>query len=136
MIKLIPKKYLLFVLLAVLNLPIQAQVLINEFLASNITVNTDPLFSEYSDWLELYNASDQEFDLTGYSLSDDIENHGEWLFPDGTVIPANGYLLVWADSKNTGLHTNFNLSSNGEQVCLTDPEGLIVDSIILYFSDR
>ncbi len=127
--KLIPNKLIPFVILAILNLPIQSQVIINEFLSSNISVNKDPLFSDFSDWLELYNPGSQEFDLTGFSLSDDIENNGKWLFPDGTTIQANGYLLVWADGKNTALHTNFKLGSDGEQVCLTDPEGLIADSI-------
>jgi len=128
------KKYAVFVFL-VLNfllistVAMDAQVYINEFLASNITVNTDELFSDYSDWIELFNESDQEIDMTGYSLSDDIIYHGRWLFPEGTTIKAKGFLLVWADGKNIRLHTNFKLNSSGEQVCLTDPFGEIMDSL-------
>jgi len=128
------KNYLLLAVLAlsfltVLNDPIQAQVYINELLASNITVNQDGAYSDYSDWLELFNAGDQQIDLSGYSLSDDIANPGKWFFPESTTIPVDGYLLIWADGKNTGLHTNFKLQSSGEQVCLTDPDGEIIDSI-------
>jgi len=31
--------------------PVVSQVYINEFLASNSSVNTDPDFNEYSDWI-------------------------------------------------------------------------------------
>ena len=44
-----------------------------------------------------------------------------WAFPAGTSIPANGYLLVWADNdvNQLGLHANFKLSAGGEYVYLS-----------------
>ncbi len=58
----------------------------------------------------------------------------QWQFPIGTTIAANGYLIVWADedsSQNTGnnFHTNFKLSSAGEEVILTDAAGKIADQV-------
>lgn len=41
--------------------------------------------------------TDGEIDLTGHYLTDDRNNPCKWRFPDGIVVPANGYLLVWAD---------------------------------------
>ena len=43
------------------------------------------------------------------------------IFPAGTVIPANGHLLVWADedvANSPGLHANFKLSASGESLWL------------------
>jgi len=62
----------------------------------------------YSDWIEIYNAGPYDVDLTGYILAD---SSAEWVFPQG-IVPAGGYLLVWASDKNKvatdgGLHTNY-----------------------------
>ena len=75
-------------------------VVINEILASNSRSNYDGDFGEYSDWVELYNPTSQNVDLEGWSLSDDGADPGKWRIPAGTVIPAGGYLLFWADGKD------------------------------------
>jgi hypothetical protein len=49
-----------------------AQLYINEFMASNSSVITDPDFDESADWIELYNASPFSVDLGGYFLTDNI----------------------------------------------------------------
>jgi hypothetical protein len=49
----------------------------------------------------------------------------KWQFPDDTTIPANGYLIVWADEDTTarpGLHASFKLGKSGETVYLTDTD--------------
>lgn len=99
-------------------------VVINEFLAENQTTLADPQ-GEFDDWIELYNSSAQEFDLTGCFLSDSIDDPRKWQFPDGTKIAAGAYLIVWADEDGLateGLHANFKLSNNGEQVLLVDAD--------------
>jgi hypothetical protein len=90
-------------------------VLINEIVASNSSSAYD-LNGENDDWVELYNATSSAIDLSGMYLSDDVLNYMKWSFPIGTSIPANGYLLVWCDNDmgQAGLHTNFKLSSLGE----------------------
>ena len=50
----------------------KGQILINEFLASNATINQDPDFYEYADWIELYNAGISNINLNGYYLTDDL----------------------------------------------------------------
>ncbi len=103
---------------------------INEVLSSNVQTNYDPDFKEFSDWIEIYNDSNKSIDLSGYYLSDSQKNIQKWQFPQNTTINANSYLLVWADGKNCArqaLHTNFKLSSDGEQITLADPDGKIVD---------
>ena len=100
--------------------PSVGSVLINEVLASNISTNLDPN-GQAEDWIELINTTNTPIDLAGFYLSDDALNLMEWPIPAGTIIPANGYLLVWADKDTTeqGLHCNFKLGSAGDYVYLS-----------------
>ena len=100
--------------------PAIGSVLINEILAANTATNLDPN-GQAEDWIELINTTSSPIDLAGFYLSDDALNLLEWQIPAGTVIPANGYLLVWADKDTTeqGLHCNFKLGSSGDYVYLS-----------------
>ncbi len=106
-----------------------SQVRINELLASNASVHADLDFREYVDWIELYNYSDEDFDLSGHFLSDDASNPQMWEFQSGTVISARSFLLVYADGTGFGLHTNFSLAREGEKILLLDPLSGIIDSL-------
>ena len=99
----------------------QGGLVINEMMSANPSAVLDPEFVNFSDWIELYNGTADPIDLSGYFLTDDPINIRQWKFPVGTVIPANGYLLVWADGENAGLHTNFKLSEDGEIIILSTP---------------
>ena len=99
-------------------------VVISEIMASNSGTLADPQ-GEFDDWIELHNITAADVDLTGRHLSDEPNNPRKWAFPAGTVIPADGYLLVWADedgSATPGLHASFKLSAEGEEVFLTDTD--------------
>ena len=108
--------------------PLQAQIRINEILASNASTNEDTSTGEYSDWVELYNPTGNEVSLRGYFLTDNLSDATKWKFPDTAVIAAGGYLLVWCDGTGEGLHTTFKLSADGEEVGLVSPDGVFVDS--------
>jgi hypothetical protein len=102
-------------------------VVINEFMASNTATLADPQ-GEFDDWLELRNLTGTAVDLTGRYLTDDATNPRKWPFPPGTTIPADGYLLVWADEDGlatTGLHANFKLSATGEEILLIDTDATL-----------
>jgi len=106
-------------------------VIINEFITSNSSVNTDDDGS-YEDWIELYNMSANSVNLLGYGLSDNSTPF-EWIFPDYTIQPGE-HLLIWCSNKNRinpefPLHTNFGISSGGETLTLTHPDGTIIDQI-------
>lgn len=109
-------------------------VVINEFMADNTLTRADPQ-GEYDDWIELRNLTDAEVDLTGHYLSDEPNNPRKWPFPNGTRLPAHGYLLVWADEDGKapeGLHASFRLHADGEQLYLTDTDArlnAVLDSI-------
>lgn len=118
-----------------LTLAPSTPVVINELMASNTSCLADPQ-GEYDDWIELHNLTDQSVDLTGWYLSDEPNNPRKWAFPNGTTIPADGYLLVWADEDGTatpGLHASFKLSaSEGDQLLLVDTDAnlnVVLDSV-------
>jgi CotH kinase protein/Lamin Tail Domain/Secretion system C-terminal sorting domain len=110
----------------------KGQIFINEFLAKNNASQADEA-GEFDDWLELYNASGEAVDLAGYYLSDKKNNLIKWAFPqDSSLVPANGFLLVWCDDDQAqgALHTNFKLSASGEFLALTAPDGIsVIDSL-------
>lgn len=109
----------------------QSQVVINEVLASNTTVNQDE-DGTYQDWVELYNSGATAVNLNGYGLTDDATLPHKWTFPNVTL-GAGQYLLVWCDDKNRAvagspLHTNWKISSAGETITLTDVASATVSS--------
>ena len=79
-------------------LPLLASVRITEFMADNETT-VATASGAYEDWIELHNDGNIPVDLTGWRIGTS-KKHGVgkgWTFPDGTVIGANDYLLVWCD---------------------------------------
>jgi hypothetical protein len=111
--------------------PVQSDIVINELLPVNISIAPDQN-GEFDDWIELYNKSNAEKDISGFFLSDNKDHFSKWQFPSGTAIPGKGYLIIWADddSAQVGLHANFKLSSLGEEVLLSTPEGDLIDKVI------
>jgi hypothetical protein len=110
-------------------------VFINEWMAGNSGAVRDPADGDFDDWFELYNASSNPVDLSGYKLTDLLSNSNKFTIPDGFVIPPRGFLLVWADEEESqtvvggDLHVNFRLSAGGEEIGLFEPRGARVDAI-------
>lgn len=117
-----------FILLQQYFLVLQAQtVRINEFMALNETAYTDE-DGDFSDWIELFNASDADVNLKNWALTDDKLNTYKWIFPD-IIIQPKQYLLIFASSKDRRevsgqLHTNFSLKGSGEYLALIKPDGV------------
>jgi spore coat protein CotH len=107
---------------------------INEFLASNDGVNQDEQ-GQYEDWVELYNAGELPLEVGGMYLTDDLSQPTKWRIPAGTLIPAGGLLLIWAD-RDLGdgpLHASFRLSRTGEEIGLFDRDAAanaLIDRVI------
>ncbi|MGA2543899.1 MAG: CotH kinase family protein [Verrucomicrobiota bacterium] len=102
-----------------------AQVRITEFMASNTHTLADE-DGDYSDWIELQNASMTNVNLVNWALSDSSANPGKWLFPS-TNLPPGAFMVVFASGKNrrvpgAPLHTNFKLSATGEYLALSRPD--------------
>jgi len=121
-------------------------VVINEWMAVNtrtlLNTNND---NRYDDWFELHNPSATPASLGGFYLTDNLADKFQFRIPDGFVVPAHGYLLVWADGNaglnNTNvqeLHVNFRLDQGGEQIGLFGGDGVPADSVAFepQYNDR
>ncbi len=119
---------------------LKSPLVINEFMASNDHTIADAQ-GGYDDWIELYNATPNAIDLSGYYLSNDPNKLKKWRFPENTWINGHAYLLIWADrgslythasTKSRELHANFRLSRGGDQIFLVDTDAsanAILDSV-------
>lgn len=56
------------------------------------------------DWIELYNTTDEDIDLTDVLMWEGGGPEESWKFPEGSVIPAKGYFVVECDKY--ALHSN------------------------------
>ncbi len=111
--------------------PLDASMLrITEIVASNDESLLD-YDGDSSDWLEIFNPSAESVDLGGMKLTDNANNLSKWTFPTGIAIPAGGYRIVFASSKNTvkpngEVHASFNLSADGEYLGLVAADGVTI----------
>jgi hypothetical protein len=105
-------------------------LVINEIMSSNNGAVADS-FGETYDWVELYNGTTHNIDLTNYGLSD-TSDETKWIFPS-TIIKAKSFLVIYLTNTNLpGLYANFGLKSEGgEKIVLRDSGGMIVDQIQL-----
>ena len=116
-----------------------AQVIINEFSASNYTLGVN---GDNEDYIEFYNEGPAEVDLDGHWLSDNPDNPQMFEIPAGTTVPAGGYLLIICSNEGEvpenlyvggSLNTNFKVTQTmGESVVFSDPAGNILESYTFY----
>ncbi|HYG20676.1 MAG TPA: lamin tail domain-containing protein, partial [Ohtaekwangia sp.] len=106
------------------------QVVINEVCPANADINYDPQYYNFTGWVELYNAGNANVNIGGYYLSDDITVKNKWRIPNGTTVPAKGFMLIWCDDMNNGLHTSFSMDTDGEDLVLSNGGGSVVDQIV------
>ena len=80
----------------------ETPLVLNELLAQDDTVGLD--------WIELYNRSGAEVDLTGWAL--DKKGAAPWAFPNGTSIGAGEWLVITCNG-TSGLTADFGLKWDG-----------------------
>ena len=116
-------------------------VFINEWMASNVSSETDPADGDFDDWFELYNPGTNTVDLAGYFLTDTLTNKFKYQITTNgphTIAPL-GFLLVWADNETgqnlsagvprADLHVNFQLARSGEAIGLFAADGAQIDAV-------
>ena len=109
---------------------VEKTLVINEFMASNTGIIKDEA-GETEDWIELFNNSNTDIDLSGYNLTDNLDNLTKFTFGSGITLKAKGYLIIWADEDQTQgpYHANFKLSASGESIILLDKNLVILDQV-------
>lgn len=106
---------------------------INEISAGN-DVFVNETFSKH-DWIELYNTTSQPYDISGMFLSDNISDRFKYSIPEGTEIPAKGYLVVWCDNESgRQLHAPFKLENKDDKTVILTAKDLSWADTLVYKS--
>ena len=110
----------------------QMVVVLNEVLANNHTQTNANGFA--SDWVELYNPSLSPVDLSDMSLSTSAGTPRKWVFPAGSMIAAQGYLVIEFnnDYPSSPNNTGFTISAGSDTVYLFERPangGVLVDAV-------
>ena len=91
-------------------IPSEAQVVINEFMQSNIDCVMDDLNDFPDSWVELYNAGSAPVDMSEFSIGTSRKANKAYKLPKQTL-NANDYVLVYCDKEEKSWHTSFRLES-------------------------
>jgi len=78
------------------------------------------------EFIELYNPNDKPFDLTGFILQTGTTTTRDFVFPEGTMLPANSFKAFYAKD------TKLTLSNTSGQANLYDPFGNAISSAATY----
>ena len=92
--------------------PVIPSIVINEILTASLPPAVDHI--------ELFNPTAAPVDIGGWFLSDDAAAPRKFRIPNGTTIPANGFVVFTEAQFNAtpGTNSSFSLSSRGESVYL------------------
>ena len=117
------------VLVLVGSLSIKQTVFINEVRSWDSAATRNGYFG--SDYIELYNASEEAVSLHGWYISDDVTDLKKCQLYDVTL-DGKGFALLYANGKNdSGVSLNFKLNSTGEKLFLSNAEGKLMDSVFV-----
>ena len=114
---------------------------INEVSSDNDIFMND--YNKKSDWIELYNSTDEAIDIAGMYLSDNRKKPQKYKIKASngvsTIIPAHGYAVVWCDGKEpvSQLHASFKLdNSDNSFVSIQAKDGSWTDSLVYKAQNR
>lgn len=112
------------------NYVANSPIVINEIMASNSITQADEA-GEFDDWIELYNRGTDPVDISAYHITDETFDLSKFDIPNGTIMPPNSYLILWADEDGIqgNLHCNFKLSSTGESLMLLNGNYEVLDEV-------
>ncbi len=109
-------------------------VVINEFMAENDNLDVDGS-GETPDWIEIYNDGSEDIDISGWLLTDDINQElADWfripLGPPAVLVPAGGWQVLFANGhpEMGRRYLGFKLSATGESIGLANMAGVILDT--------
>jgi hypothetical protein len=114
---------------------VPAGVQLNEVLARNAGIAVDSQ-GRSPDFVELVNPNAVDVSLSGFQMSIDGADPGQWAFPAGAKIAAGGFLTVWCDDSRPAssvfaadLNIGRALGKNGGAIFLYDASSNLLDSV-------
>ncbi len=118
-----------------INNTINAQLYINEFMASNDAAYPGPQ-GDYPDWIEIYNAGSEAVNLGGYYICDVLDDPEARYqipstYPDSVTVPAGGFIVFYANKEegSSVMNLDFKLSGDGEDIGLWDADENVIDEL-------
>jgi len=107
-------------------------VVVNEVMANN--VSHPDANNSLADWVELYNKSPNDLDLSDASLTASHTLPRNWVFPPMSIIRAHGFMSLRCDNNvpASASNTGFALKKTGDQVYFFDKPangGGLLDSV-------
>ncbi len=99
----------------------EEHVVINEVCTSNVRCCEDEN-GEFPDWIEIYNPTDKDMDISGYIINDSIDLilNEKFVIPEGTVVAPGAYYLF---------DPHFLISSEGVTMNLLDRRRHYIDRV-------
>lgn len=109
-------------------LPAQAQLVLNEFMQSNVETIMDDICEFPDSWVELYNPGTESVNLSDFSIGIEEKASKAYKLP-AKEVPAGGHILVYCDKESQGLHTDFRLESGKNGAIYLFKGGEIADEL-------
>lgn len=110
-------------------------IVINEVLAKNTSGIKDN-YGDFEDWFELYNRSNYPLNISGFYLTNDLQQPFKWQLPESDFLTfsSHEHKVFFADNETQqgDFHTNFKLSAKGETIALVKMVNnmpVIIDSL-------
>ena len=100
-------------------------VALSEIMISNKGSVPDNL-GGYPDYIELHNGSTERADISGYGLSDSLLEGAKYVFPAGTVLEPDAYVVVWCGGEAEDGMPPSNSARVRRRCCSTLPEGPLI----------
>ena len=106
----------------------------SEVMTSNREAYLHPQYGSV-DWVEIYNPTDADIDLSGYGFTNDLKHHQfRYRFPEGVILKPGAYLVLYCtggtdSSDSDPFCTGFNLSKDGEKLFLVTPMKVEADEL-------
>ncbi|MDO9578111.1 MAG: CotH kinase family protein [Candidatus Cloacimonadales bacterium] len=118
----------------------EESVLPGVIVINEINYNSSQSFNP-EDWVEIYNFSDTNTDLSNWILKDDNDQN-EFTLPEGLIILADSFYVLCRDSlafhalfpevENYLGNWDFGLNGNSDMVRIFDAEGNLVDAVLYH----
>ena len=110
---------------ALIQMATANDIVLNEVVASNSSIVSNEQ-GKFKDYIEVVNITSVPLGLNTICISDDAAVPTKWKFPGSVFILPGQHLLIWSDDNDNVYldpHTNFNLSSSGSFLSLSDTLG-------------